>query len=113
MIVAEGTSMVGRRLADKVTVLTANNDAVTLELDVNSHLPMRRTFQWRNPQFKDFDEYVEEYDDYQTIQNLPTAITVTSYKNGDMVGQRYLTKVTYNVPADPSLFDPAAVLKKK
>ena len=113
MIVAEGTSMVGRRLADKVTVLTANNDAVTLELDVNSHLPMRRTFQWRNPQFKDFDEYVEEYDDYQTIQNLPTAITVTSYKNGDMVGQRYLTKIIYNVPADPSLFDPAAVLKKK
>jgi hypothetical protein len=40
-------------------------------------------------------------------------MTVTSYKNGDMVGQRYLTKVTYNVPADPSLFDPAAVLKKK
>jgi hypothetical protein len=113
MIVAEGTSMVGRRLADKVTVLTANNDAVTLELDVNSHLPMRRTFQWRNPQFKDFDEYVEEYDDYHTFQGLPTAMTVTSYKNGDMVGQRYLTKVTYNVPAGPSLFDPAAVLKKK
>ena len=74
---------------------------------------MRRTFQWRNPQFKDFDEYVEEYDDYHTFQGLPTAMTVTSYKNGDMVGQRYLTKVTYNVPADPSLFDPSAVLKKK
>ena len=112
MILAEGTSMVGRRLADKVTVLTANNDAITLELDVNSHLPMRRTFQWRNPQFKDFDEYVEEYDDYQTIQGLPTAMTVTSYKNGDMVGQRYLTKVTYNVPADPPLFDPAAAVPK-
>lgn len=113
MIVAEGTSMVERRLADKVTVLTANNDAVTLELDVNSHLPMRRTFQSRNLQFKDFDEYVETYDDYHTILGFPTPMTITSYKNGDMVGQRYLTSVTYNVPADPSLFDPAVALKKK
>ena len=113
MIVAEGTSLVERHLADKVTVLSANNDAVTLELDVTTHLPVRRTFQWRNPQFKDFDEYVEEYDDYHTIQGLPTAMTVTSYKNGDMVGQRYLTKVAYNGPADPSLFDPAIALKKK
>ncbi len=113
MIVAEGTSMVGRRLADKVTVLTASNDAVTLELDVNTHLPMRRTFQWRNPQFKDLDEYSEEYDDYHSFQGLPTAMTITSYKNGDMSGQRYLTKVTYNLPADPSLFDTSIALKKK
>ncbi len=113
MIIAEGTTVVGRRLADKVTVLTANNDAVTLELDATTHLPVRRSFQWRNPQFKDFDEYTEEYDDYHVVQGLPTPMTITSYKNGDMVGQRYLTKITYNVSADASLFDPAIALKKK
>lgn len=113
MILADGTSMVGRRLADKVTVLSANNDAVTIELDNTTHLPMRRTFQWRNQQFKDFDEDAEEYDDYHTIQGLPTAMTITRYKNGDMAGQRYLTKVTYNVPADSSLFDVDIALKKK
>ena len=113
MIIAEGTSMVGRRIADKVSVLTAQNDAVTLELDASTHLPMRRTFQYRNPQFKDFDEYQEDFDDYHTIQGLPTAMTLTTYKNGDMIGQRFLTKVTYNLPTDPSLFDPAIALKKK
>jgi hypothetical protein len=113
MITSEGTTVVGRRLADKVTILTATNDAVTLELDATTHLPVRRTFQWRNPQFKDFDEYTEEYDDYHTIQGLPTAMTITSYKNGDMSGQRFLTKVTYNLPVDPALFDPAIALKKK
>jgi hypothetical protein len=30
-----------------------------------------------------------------------------------MTNQRYLSKVTYNIPADPSLFDPASLLKKK
>jgi hypothetical protein len=113
MIIAEGTTTVGRRLADKVSILSANNDAVTLELDATSHLPLRRTFQYRNEQFKDFDEDAEEYDDYHTYQGLPTAMTITRYKNGDMAGQRYLTKITYNVPADPSLFDIAIALKKK
>jgi hypothetical protein len=113
MIVSEGTSMVERRLCDKVTVLTANNDAVTFELDTATHLLIRRTFQWRNPQFNDYDEEQETYDDYHTIQGLPTPLTITRYHNDDMTSQRYLTKVVYNLPADPSLFDPATLLKKK
>jgi hypothetical protein len=113
MIVAEGTSMVERRLVDKVTVLSANNDAVTIELDAASHLPRRRTFQWRNEQFKDYDEDAEEYDDYHTIQGLPTPMTVTRYRNGDMTSQRFYTKVVYNLAFDPALFDPAAPFNKK
>jgi len=113
MIIGEGTTLVGRRIADKVTILTANNDAVTLELDSTSHLPVRCTFQWRNPQFKDFDEESEEYDDYHPIQGLPTPLTITRYHNGDMSNQRFLTKVVYNVPLSADTFDPAILLKKK
>jgi hypothetical protein len=113
MLIGEGTSMVGRRIADKLTILGANNDAVTLELDASTHLPVRRTFQWRNPQFKDFDEEAEEYDDYHTVQGLPTPMTITRYHNGEMANQRYITKVVYNAPLAPDLFDPAILLKKK
>jgi hypothetical protein len=113
MIVAEGTSMVERRLVDKVTVLSANNDAVTIELDAATHLPRRRIFQWRNEQFKDYDEDAEEYDDYHTFQGLPTPMTITRYHNGDMASQRFYTKVVYNLGFDPALFDPAAPFNKK
>ncbi len=113
MVIAEGTSMVMRRIADKVTVLTANNDAVTIEMDANTHLPLRRSFKWRNPQFKDYDEDVEEYDDYHTIQGLPTAFTITRYKNGDMATQRYFVKVQYNVGVANDMFDPDHVVMKK
>jgi hypothetical protein len=112
MILYEGTGLVDRHMADKVTVLSANNDAVTLELDVTTHLPLRRTFQWRNPQFNDFDEESETYDDYHTIQGLPTAMTITRYHDGDMSGQRYFTKVTYNEALAPDLFSPDAVAAK-
>lgn len=113
MVIAEGTSMVGRRTADKVTVLSPNNDAVTIELDSTTHLPLRRTFQWRNEKFKDHDEEAEEYEDYHTIQGLPTAFIITRYKNGDMSGQRYIVKVSYNEPLAPSLFDPTIPLHGK
>lgn len=113
MVIAEGTSMVERRLADKVTVLSANNDAVTIELDATTHLPLRRTFEWRNVQFKDHDEDVEQYDDYHTFQGLPTAMTLTRYHNGDMASQRFYSQVEYNTALSPELFNPDNLLKKK
>ncbi|MCL2659781.1 MAG: hypothetical protein FWD64_04595 [Acidobacteriaceae bacterium] len=113
MIISEGQSMVMRRVADKVTLLLPTNDAVTLELDAATHLPMRRTFEWRNEQFKDHDEDVEEYDDYHTVQGLPTAFITTRYRNGDMVNQRFLTSVQYNQEVAGDMFDPDHVVLKK
>jgi len=113
VVVYEGTTMVERRLAEKVTVLNDNNDAVTIELDSTSHLPLRRTFQWRNETFKDFDEDAEEYADYHTIQGLPTALSITRYHNGDMASQTFLLKVEYDVDAPPDMFNPDVLLKKK
>ncbi|MDE3103986.1 MAG: hypothetical protein KGK08_02325 [Acidobacteriota bacterium] len=113
MVVYEGTSMVERHLADQVTVLSANNDAVTLDLDASSHLPLRRSFRWRNQQFKDYDEDVETYDDYHVIQGLPTPLRISRYRNGDLVSQRYFSRVEYNTGLSPDLFDPDKLPKKK
>jgi len=113
MVVAEGTTMVQRRMADKVTILSANNDAVTLELDSTTHLPLRRRFEWRNTTFKDHDEDVEEYDNYQTFQGLPTALNLTRYHNGDMASQTFFRKVEYIDSLSPDLFNPDNLLKKK
>jgi hypothetical protein len=113
MILSEGTTMVERRIADKVTVLSADNDAVTIELDASTHLPLRRMFKYRNPQFKDFDEDAETYADYHTVDGLPTAYNVTRYKNGEMVNQRFLTKVEYNHELSPDLFNPDVLPVKK
>ncbi|MDQ2832701.1 MAG: hypothetical protein M3Y50_02955 [Acidobacteriota bacterium] len=112
-VVYEGTSMVERRLADKVTVLSDNNDAVTLELDATTHLPLRRTFEWRNKTFQDHDEDAEEYEDYHTVQGLPTAYSVTRYRNGDMVSQTFLTRIAYDVELPPDYFTIGILLKKK
>ena len=44
-IVAEGTGMRDRTPIDKVTILTAKNDSVTLELAQDTHFPVERSFE--------------------------------------------------------------------
>ncbi len=112
-VVYGGTTTVDRQLADKVTVLSAKNDAVTLELDQTTHLPLSRTFEFRNETYKDHDVDVETYGNYHTMDGLMTALTITRYRNGDMVNQRFYTKVTSNKSLAPVLFDPDKALVKK
>jgi hypothetical protein len=113
MILSEGTAIVDRRVVDKVTVLSADNDAVTIEMDATTHLPTKRSFKWRNEQFKDLDEDAETYDDYHLVDGLPTAYNITRYKNGEIVNQRFLTKVMYNQDLSPDLFNPDVLPVKK
>lgn len=113
LVTFEGSSMDDRRLVDKVSVITADNDAVELMLDQETHLPRSRSFQWRDAVYKDLDTDVEHYDNWQPEQGVMTALTITRYRNGDMVGQRFLTKVQYGLPLTPSLFDPDQPLNRK
>jgi hypothetical protein len=41
-------------------------------MDVQTHLPLARTFQWRDPEYHDKNTDTEEYDDYHTIDGFPT-----------------------------------------
>lgn len=112
LITYEGTEIVGRRLADKVSILTTSNDAVTLDLDEANHLPLSLTFQWRDPTYKDFNTEIQEYDDYHPIEGVMTPLTLTRLHNGDMTTQVYLKEVHYNVHFPPDLLDPDRPLQK-
>ncbi len=113
LVTYEGSGMDERKLVDKVSVLTLDNDAVELNLDQRTHLPLSRSFQWRDPEYKDFNTDLERYDDWQPENGVMTALTVTRYHNGDMASQRFLTKVQYGLPLAPDLFDPDRPLTKK
>ena len=49
ILVYEGQRLAERHLAEQVTLISAENEAVTILMDVQTHLPLRRTFQWRDP----------------------------------------------------------------
>jgi len=115
ILIYEGQRLVERHLADQVTVISGANEAVTILTDAETHLPLRRSFEWRDPVYKDMNLDAEEYDNYHAIDGLPTALTITRYKNGDIARQYFLVRVTCNedLPADFWSVDAAVARIKK
>ena len=112
VVIADGTGMRDRRPVDKVTIMAANNDSVTIEIDENTHLPLQRSFQWRNDQFKDYDVDEEVYGDWRLFDGIETPMNMTNYRNGDMSAQNFYTKVRFNQSQAEDLYDQTKLLKK-
>jgi hypothetical protein len=104
ILVYEGQHLAERHLAEQVTLISAQNEAITILMDVQTHLPLRRTFQWRDPVYKDKNLDAEEYDDYHVVDGFPTPLTITRFKNDDMTRQLFLDKVTYNRDLPPDFW---------
>jgi hypothetical protein len=102
ILVYEGQHLVERKLGEQVTLISADNESITILMDTQTHLPLERTFQWRDPLYKDKNTDAEEYDDYHTMDGFPTPLSITRYKNGEMWRQYYIKKVTFNqqLPGD-------------
>ena len=96
ILIYEGQRLAERHLAEQVTLISAENEAITILMDKETHLPLRRSFEWRDPLYKDKNLDAEEYDDYHMVNGFSTPFTTTRFKNGDMTRQQYLDKVTYN-----------------
>ncbi len=113
LVTYEGEGMVERHLSQKISIVTTSNDAVTLELDEGTHLPLSLSFQWRDPLYKDLNTDVQEFTDYHKIQGIQTPYSITTLHNGDITGERFLTNVVYNEDLPPELFDTSRKLVKK
>jgi len=109
VLMYEGQSLVETKLAQQVTLLNTQNDAITIRVDADTHLPLSRSFSWRDPVYHDKDEDLEEYDDYHPIDGLPTPFAITRFHNGDMTQQRFVLKAGYNVTLPPDGFDLTAI----
>lgn len=112
ILVYEGQHLAARHLAEQVTLISPNNEAVTILMDVQTHLPLRREFQWRDPLYKDKNTDAEEYDGYHTVEGIPTPFTITRYKNDEIVRQFYVDKVQYNQELGPDFWDVNAVARR-
>ena len=112
ILIYEGQRLAERHLAEQVTLISAQNDSITIQMDKQTHLPLRRSYQFRDPVYKDKNLEAEEYADYHLIDGLPTAFSVTRLRNTEMVRQVYIDKVSYNQPLAPDFWDVDAAAAK-
>lgn len=101
----EGQTVAAQKPAEQVTIMNAKNDGVTIYIDLDSHLPVKKTFSWRDPTDKQRNVEDELYDNYREVQGVMTPFSITRIYNGDMSNQRFLNEVKYNQDLSPSLFD--------
>jgi hypothetical protein len=106
ILVYEGQHLAERHLAEQVTLISAENESVTLLLDTQTHLPLERIFQWRDPVYHDKNTDVEDYAGYRTIDGIATPFTISRTKNGEQVRQFYVTDVKYNDNLSSDFWDP-------
>jgi len=102
----EGNAIAAQHPAYQVTLVNSQNESVTLYFDTDSHLPIKKSFEWRDPVDKQKNLEEEVYDNYRSVSGIMAPYNVTRYFNGDMSNQRYLSSVTINQGLDPAMFDP-------
>jgi len=112
ILIYEGKRMAARHMADQVTLISADNQSITIQTDEQTHLPLSRSFQWRDPVYKDKNTELEEYAGYQNIEGFPTPLSITRSKNGEMVRQYYIDKVEYNRDLQEGFWDPDAAARQ-
>ena len=105
MILYDGTAMVEQKLTDEVTILNSTNDSVTLSVDPRSHLPVRKTYSYRDPLDRQLDDEAEVFSNYRLVQGIQTPMSVVRHRNGEMTSQRFITSVTYNNGFPPTMFE--------
>jgi hypothetical protein len=101
----DGTALGNANLADKVTITNSRNESVTLFLDTSTHLPVKKSFAWRDATDKYQNVEEEAYDNYKPVQGIMTPYTLSRYYNSDLVSERFLNKVKYNDELSDSLFE--------
>lgn len=113
----EGSAIAADKPAEQVTILNPQNEGVTLYLDSSTHLPLKKSFSWRDPTYKERNVEEEVYDNYRLVQGVMTPYRISTFRNDEMSGQRFINSVTYNQGLADSLFDASStaipsILKK-
>jgi len=109
----EGETVAEEKPVEQVTVMNSHNEGVTLYLSTDDHLPVKKSYSWRDPADKQRNIEDEVYDNYREVQGVMTPYTVTRFYNGDMSGQRFLTEVGYNKSISDSQFEATTASEAK
>jgi hypothetical protein len=100
----DGQSVADQQLVDVVTLLSKDNDQVSIGIDAHTHLPISKRYSWRDPdKYKVEDETI--YGNYRKVQGIQTPFTITNKRDGEMTGQSFLSHAEYNSTFVSGFFD--------
>jgi hypothetical protein len=108
ILLFNGNAIAAQHPSYSVTLVNSKNESVTIYFDTETHLPVKKMFEWRDPVDRQKNLEEEIYDDYKSVSGIMAPFNLTRYFNGDMASQRFLNSVTINQGLDPAMFDPTS-----
>ena len=105
VLLYEGFAIAAQHPSQRVTLINAQDESVTLYFDNDTHLPVKKSFTWRDPLDRQKNLEEEVYENYRQVSGVMAPYNVTRYFNEDMASQRFLNNVTINQGLDPAMFD--------
>jgi hypothetical protein len=102
----DGETIAETRPAHKVTLLNSKNQLVTLYLNTKTYLPIKKTYTWRDPEYKEMQEETELFDNWRVVQGIATPFLITRYNRDQMSSQRFISEMQYNVNVGAAKFEP-------
>jgi hypothetical protein len=106
VLLYEGNAIAAQHSSLRVTLINTQNESVTLYFDIDNHLPVKKSFEWRDPVDRQKNLEEEVYENYRAVSGIMAPFNITRYFNGDMASQRFLNSVTINQGLDQAMFDP-------
>jgi len=106
VLLFEGFAIAAQHPSQQVTLINAQDESVTLYFDNDTHLPVKKTFTWRDSDDRQKNLEEEVYENYRAVAGIMAPYNVTRFFNGDMASQRFLNSVTINQALDQAMFDP-------
>src|ERR1700693_4996173 len=106
VLLYEGAANAAQHPASQITLINSQNESVMLYFDTDTHLPVKKSFSWRDPVDKQKNLEEEIYENYRAVSGIMVPYNVTRYFNGDMARQSFIFNVTFNQGLDESMFDP-------
>jgi hypothetical protein len=101
----DGAALAGNLAAQKVTLINAKDESVSLYFDIDTNLPIMKSYSWRDPVDHEKNTEEETYNGYRVIQGINTYFGFTRYFNGDMQTERFINSASYNQGLTPAMFD--------
>ena len=102
----DGNALAGSLAAQRVTLINSKNESVSVYFDIDTHLPIKKSYSWRDPVDNERNIEEETFDGYRLVQGVMTPFGFTRYFNGDMQTERFITAVTFSQHMDQAMFDP-------
>jgi hypothetical protein len=101
------------RHVEVVDITDATGRSIRVSFDHNTHLPVHQSFSWLDPDTKQHDDEVTEFDKWRDAgSGVMWPFTIERERNGYKVYQMFANKVEVGQPLPPNIFELPAGAKR-